>query len=158
MNGSPIRRNQIIIEVIVFLFVVLFLYAAGSKLTEYNKFIGQMGKSPILTNFAPTLAWAVPTVEIVICLMLMIPRFRLLGLYSAFTLMVLFTLYIAGILSFSKELPCACGGVLNSMGWAQHLVFNIVFVILGGVAIMLQLKINQANGNTESFSNQPQHI
>jgi uncharacterized membrane protein YphA (DoxX/SURF4 family) len=152
------KAKRIYLEIIVFLFILLFLYAAGSKLTEYNKFIGQMGKSPILTNFAPTLAWAVPTVEILICLMLMIPRWRLMGLYSAFTLMVVFTLYIAGILSFSKELPCACGGVLSSLGWAKHLVFNIVFVILGGTGIILQMKVSKTENNSESFSNEPQHI
>src|SRR5688572_19672863 len=97
INYSVNRKQQIVVEIIVFLFLLLFLYAACSKLTEYNKFIGQMGKSPILTNFAPILAWAVPAVEIIICLMLMITRWRLLGLYSAFTLMVVFTLYIAGI-------------------------------------------------------------
>src|SRR5688500_7137156 len=113
-------KKQIAIEIIVFLFVVLFLYAAGSKLVEYQKFIGQIGKSPLLTKYAETLAWMVPTVEIVIAVMLIIPRARMLGLYAAFGLMVMFTLYIIAILSFSAELPCSCGGVLSMLGWKEH--------------------------------------
>ncbi|MDQ2656909.1 MAG: hypothetical protein M3Y60_05770, partial [Bacteroidota bacterium] len=35
------------------------------------------------------------------------------------------------------ELPCSCGGVLNSLGWKAHLVFNIVFTLLSIVGIML---------------------
>lgn len=138
-------KKALLVEIIVFLFVVLFLYAAGSKLTEYNKFIGQMGMSPILTKFAPTLAWVVPAVEITIATMLIFPKTRLIGLYASFALMVVFTLYIAGILFFSKELPCACGGVLSSLGWKNHLFFNGFYVVLGIIGITLQVKLDENN-------------
>jgi uncharacterized membrane protein YphA (DoxX/SURF4 family) len=136
-------KKQIAIEIIVFLFVVLFLYAAGSKLVEYQKFIGQIGKSPLLTKYAGTLAWMVPTVEIIIAIMLIIPKIRLAGLYAAFGLMVMFTFYIIAILSFSKELPCSCGGVLSLLGWKEHLIFNIGFVLLGLTGIVLTNKKDQ---------------
>lgn len=140
--NKKIMKKEIVIEIIVFLFVLLFLYAAGSKLTEYNKFVGQMGKSPMLTDFAPTLAWAVPAVEIIVAIMLMTTRFRLAGMYAAFGLMFVFTLYIIAILSFSEHLPCSCGGVLSTLGWREHLVFNIFFVGLGLAGIMLLSKNN----------------
>jgi hypothetical protein len=130
-------KKQIAIEIIVFLFVVLFLYAAGSKLVEYQKFIGQIGMSPLITNYAETIAWAIPTVEIVISLMLIIPRFRLAGLYSAFGLMMVFTFYIVAMFASSTKLPCACGGVLSMLGWKNHLIFNIGFDLLGLAAIIL---------------------
>jgi uncharacterized membrane protein YphA (DoxX/SURF4 family) len=130
-------KKELIIEIIVFLFVVLFLYAAGSKLTEYNKFVGQMGKSPMLTDLAPLLAWIVPVVEIIVAVMLLISRLRLVGMYAAFGLMFVFTLYIIAILSFSKELPCSCGGVLSMLGWKEHLIFNTFYVGLGLSGIVL---------------------
>jgi uncharacterized membrane protein YphA (DoxX/SURF4 family) len=129
-------KKQIAIEIIVFLFVVLLLYAAGSKLVEYKQFIGQMGMSPLITNYAETLAWAVPTVEIIISLMLIIPRFRTAGLYSAFALMMMFTFYIVAMFASSTKLPCACGGVLSMLGWKNHLIFNIGFDLLGLTAII----------------------
>ncbi|MBT1711316.1 hypothetical protein KK062_23945 [Fulvivirgaceae bacterium PWU5] len=133
-------RRELIIEMIVFLFVLLFLYAAGSKVTEYKQFVGQMGKSPLLTDFAPTLAWLVPIVEIIISVLLIVHRTKLMGLYASFGLMLAFTLYIAAILMFSKELPCSCGGVLSMLGWKQHLIFNIAFVGLAVVGIVLMNK------------------
>lgn len=133
-------KKQIIIEVIVFLFIVLFLYAAGTKLVEYKMFVAQIGISPLLTNYATTIAWMIPTIEIVISLMLIIPRFRTAGLYAAFGLMVIFTFYIIAIFSISTKLPCACGGVFGILGWSWHLVFNIGFVLLGLVAIILNNK------------------
>jgi Methylamine utilisation protein MauE len=62
---------------------------------------------------------------------------RLEGLCAAFGLMILFTFYIAAIMTFSKELPCACGGVLSMLHWKGHLVFNIVFVGLAAMGIEL---------------------
>ena len=133
-------KKQIVVEIICFLFILLFVYAAGTKLTDYNKFIGQIGKSPLLTDYAEWIAWIVPSIELVIAVMLIIPKIRIVGLYAAFGLMVMFTFYIIAILSFSKELPCSCGGVLSLLGWKEHLIFNIGFVLLGLTGIILMNK------------------
>lgn len=131
-------KRSFIVEIICFLFIVLFLYTAGTKLTGYNTFVAQMGKSPLLTNYAGILAWLVPAIEIITAVLLMVPRTRLYGMYISFAMMVLFTLYVGAILSFSKELPCSCGGVISSLGWWQHLVFNTAFAVLGytGMALL----------------------
>lgn len=133
-------KRTVLIEIIIFLFVILFLYAAGTKLTDYDKFIAQIGKSPLLTNHASYIAWMIPAIEIFVAVLLIIPRTKLIGMYASFGLMVTFTLYIAAILSFSKELPCSCGGVLNSLDWEEHLVFNIGFTLLGFAGTMLMKK------------------
>lgn len=134
------KKRELVVEVIVFLFVVLFLYAAESKLTDYQHFIGQIGKSPLLTNFAGTIAWMIPVIEIIVCILLVIPRFRMIGFYAAFGLMTIFTFYIIAILSFSAVLPCSCGGILSTMGWKEHLIFNIAFVGLALTGIILMNK------------------
>lgn len=134
------RTKQNLVDIICYLFVLLFLYAATSKLIEYDKFQLQMSKSPIITNYASILVWLVPLAEIIISIMLLIERFKMLGLYLAFGLMLSFTLYIYAILNYSDSIPCSCGGVLQKMTWDQHLIFNIVFVVLGIVGILLYTK------------------
>jgi uncharacterized membrane protein YphA (DoxX/SURF4 family) len=130
-------KRKTIIETIVFLFILLFAYAAINKLMDYENFKSQLGKSPLITQFATVLSWAVPIVEIVIALTLPIQQLRLTALYSSFALMLIFTLYIAFILSFSPYIPCSCGGILETMGWTQHLVFNIFFTSLAILGIMI---------------------
>ncbi len=125
------KTKKIAVEIICFLFIFLFTYAAVTKLLDYQKFSVEIGKSPLLTNFAGVLAWAVPVGELIIAGMLAIGRFRQIGLYASFTLMVLFSAYIVAILQLDEGIPCSCGGVLESMGWTEHLVFNIFFVVLG---------------------------
>ena len=142
-------KRKIVIDVIIFLFILLFLYASLSKLIDYQKFDLQIRKSPLLTPFAGILAILVPVFEIVISLTLMIDRFRLIGLYASFSLMTMFTAYIFVILQFSDYIPCSCGGILQNMNWRQHLVFDIIFVLLSMIAILLYpaRSISKSNAN-----------
>nr|WP_068887649.1 MauE/DoxX family redox-associated membrane protein [Pedobacter panaciterrae] len=134
---------ELVVDVISYLFVLLFLYAAVSKLIEYDQFKIQIAKSPILTDFATILVWLVPAIEIIIAVLLVIPNRIMMGLYASLTLMFLFTAYIIIILNFSDSIPCSCGGVLAKMGWNEHLIFNVMFIIIAISGILLQEEIKQ---------------
>ena len=144
-----------VIGIIALLFMMLFTYAAVSKLVDVQTFAAQMSKSPLLTNYATVLAWAIPIGELVIVGLLM-STWRIYGLLASFTLMAGFTAYIIAILQLErKDIPCSCGGILNEMGWTEHLVFNTVFVLLGFVAVLLSstTKKNKMD-KTDSSPNQ----
>jgi uncharacterized membrane protein YphA (DoxX/SURF4 family) len=130
------NRKEILIDIVTALFVVLFVYAAASKLLDYDKFKVQIGQSPLLTAFSGVMAWLVPAVEIIVSAMLLTARFRLHGLYASFGLMVMFSAYIVVITRFSDYVPCSCGGVLERLNWNEHLIFNLTFVALGFVSIL----------------------
>jgi|ERR1044072_5565372 uncharacterized membrane protein YphA (DoxX/SURF4 family) len=138
--------------IIALLFVVLFLYTGISKLMEYSSFKEQIATSPILAPIAPIVAWALPLAEFAVAIALFIPAWRLRGLYASFALMLLFTGYIIAILSFSEELPCSCGGVLEEMSWDQHLIFNITFTLLSIAGAILEKKRRKAKntGNNDA--------
>lgn len=133
-------KRQLYVEIICILFVLLFMYAATSKLTDYQKFKVQLGQSPMLTVFATWVAWLIPAIEITISVMLATNRWRLTGLYASLSLMVMFTAYIIAITRYSEYVPCSCGGILEKMGWNEHLVFNSAFVILAVTGILLYSK------------------
>lgn len=132
ING---KKATIVITTIEVAYVLLFIYAATSKLLDFETFTVQLAQSPLLSAYAGIIAWLVPGIEIVIALLLMVPKFRTFALYAAFTLMVMFTAYIFIILNFSDFIPCSCGGVLEKLSWTQHLFFNLFFIILAGVAV-----------------------
>lgn len=131
------KWKELTIDIIAALYILLFLYAALTKLTDYEKFRVQLGQSPLLTSIAGFVAWFIPAVEILLATMLTFTRTRLLAMYGSFTLMVMFTAYIVAILNFSDFIPCNCGGLLQSMQWSEHLVFNIVFAGLAASAILM---------------------
>lgn len=137
---SKVSLKSSIVEIICYLYVLLFVYAAVSKLLDFENFQVQLGQSPLLSAFAVGVAWLVPGTELLIALALIIPKFRSIGLLAALSLMTMFTAYIFIMLHFSSFVPCSCGGILEKMSWNVHLAFNIVFVILAAVAIVLDYK------------------
>jgi uncharacterized membrane protein YphA (DoxX/SURF4 family) len=130
-------KKAITLEIITSLLMLLFIYAGLSKLLDFQTFKVELGKSPLLTAFAGGVALFIPTIEIIIAGILAIPRWRWIGLYAAYSLMLMFTAYIIAILKFSDYIPCSCGGILQNMSWNTHLVFNVVFVLLALTGIML---------------------
>jgi hypothetical protein len=130
-------KNNVAVEVICFLFILLFVYAAVSKFIDFENFRIELSKSPVLTVYSRYLAWFIPSLEILISLMLTSSSFKLIGLYASFTLMVLFTSYLIAILKFSFFIPCSCGGILEGLNWDTHIIFNSIFIILSLIAIML---------------------
>ncbi|RNL90680.1 hypothetical protein ED312_05750 [Sinomicrobium pectinilyticum] len=147
-----VRHKSIFIEIICFFFILLFVYAAVNKLMDVQKFTVQIGQSPLLTNIAGFTAWFIPIIEIIVALLLAWPKTRLIGMYAAFSLMVMFTAYIIAILSFSEKIPCSCGGVLEKLGWTEHLIFNIAFILLGLSGILLsQTKKDTSNLSTSRY-------
>jgi uncharacterized membrane protein YphA (DoxX/SURF4 family) len=135
---NALKNNLVII--ISYLYVLLFVYAAVSKLLDFNTFQVQLGQSPLLSAFAGWVSWTVVLSELLIAGLLLFDKTKNVALYLAFALMVMFTAYIIIILNFSSFVPCSCGGVLEKMGWTEHLIFNIGFIVLAAVGIILQQK------------------
>jgi uncharacterized membrane protein YphA (DoxX/SURF4 family) len=136
MKTAPKFTNKII-AFISYLFVFLFIYAAISKLLDYNDFSIKIGQSPLLSPFAGYVAIGVPVIELIIALGLLLPSWRITSLFASLCLMTAFTVYIFIILNFSSFVPCSCGGILEKLGWTEHLIFNLVFVVLAIIGLVL---------------------
>ena len=125
---------------ITFLFILLFLYAAFTKLIDGNKFYDNVNNSPILGGevIASLISWIIPFAELAVALLLSWSKTRLIGMYAGLGLLMIFTAYIVGILFFSPYIPCSCGGVTTLLSWNQHLLFNLLCVVLAvfGIALM----------------------
>jgi len=136
------------IKAVSYFFIVLFIYASVSKLLDFENFQVQIAQSPLLSSYAGFISHLVIIVELIIVLLLSIPRIKKIGLYASMALMVAFTIYIYLILNFSDFVPCSCGGILEKLGWTEHLVFNMVCVVLTLIGIILQ----ENNDITRMFS------
>lgn len=129
------KRMNYLPLIIAYFFILLFLYAAVSKILDFENFQVQIGQSPLLSAYAGFISYAVILVEMIIAVLLSFERSRKIGLYCSAALMSAFTIYIYLILNYSDFVPCSCGGILEKLGWTEHLIFNIVCVILGITAI-----------------------
>jgi uncharacterized membrane protein YphA (DoxX/SURF4 family)/uncharacterized protein YxeA len=130
--------KNVIVELICFLYVLLFVYAAVSKILDFENFQAQLGQSPLLSPFADFVSISVILLELIIAVLLSINRTKYFALWCSVALMSMFTTYIVIILNFSYFIPCSCGGILEKLGWKEHFIFNIVFLLLAIVAIRLK--------------------
>jgi len=135
-----INKKEYIIFIISLLFVFIFSYTAIDKLHHLEKFSRGVSKIPYVGGMAMWIGWGVPLAELLISALLIIPRYNRLGLRLATGLMGIFTLYLGLMLAFAEKRMCHCGGVIESMGWKEHLLFNITLMLLGGWALYLKQK------------------
>ena len=80
---------------------------------DFGNFQVQIAQSPLLSAYAGFISYATIIVELLIVVTLIVPKFRLIGLYSSMGIMIAFTIYIYLILNFSDFVPCSCGGLLE---------------------------------------------
>lgn len=134
-----IRKTPV--ELIAALLVLLFIYTAFSKILDMDAFRKQMLNQPLPETLKQNLVWLVPTAEIIDSIFLIIKPTRLFGFSLAFILMLAFTIYVGLILTKTfAYVPCSCGGVLNTLSWEAHLIFNIAFTLLALAGIILERK------------------
>ena len=151
------RLAYFTVSIIEYLFITLFIYTGFSKLLDLDTFQFQTHRSPYLENISSFVSYTIPTAELLVVLAIVISKFRNLpnegrifqwlrkngtklenlGLYGALFLMALFTDYVRDMLNKSSYLPCSCGGILSSMSWDTHLVFNSIFTTLAIAGIVL---------------------
>ena len=122
------------------LLTLLFVYTAVSKLIELDTFQWRMERMPYIAPYASFLSWAVPFLELIIAGLLWLPRYQIMALYASFVLLGCFTLYIVLVLKFSDSVPCSCGGAISALGWTDHILLNVSFMVLALLGILWSKK------------------
>jgi putative oxidoreductase len=120
-------------ELLAALLILLFVYTAVSKLLSFRRFQTVLSYSPLIGRYSKALAYTIPGVELLVAALLFLPQTRTKGFAGSILLMAAFTGYIAYMLLFEPHLPCSCGGVISSMNWTGHLLFNLVFTLVAWI-------------------------
>jgi hypothetical protein len=128
-------KKSFILSATTGLLIVLWLYAALTKLIDYPHFIATLQHSPLLDQLAIQIGWTLLTVEIGFVILLLVPKLQAWGLYGSAILLLLFSAYILYMLLYAAHLPCSCGGVIQKLSWKQHLIFNGAFLLISVLGI-----------------------
>lgn len=131
-----LQNTNIIYKLSKILLVLLFAYAGSSKLLGHELFLSQLKQIDMLKAIAGPVSFLLPFLEILIAVLMGVERVQAFGLWSAAFLMTTFTFYVAAMLILKSSLPCTCGGVVSSMTWKQHLLFNVFFMLLSWNALL----------------------
>ncbi|MBJ7880975.1 MauE/DoxX family redox-associated membrane protein [Gelidibacter salicanalis] len=124
--------------VVSLLFILLFVYAGMSKLLDFETFQAQLEQFLFFGGFVAWVSHGVILLELLIAGLLCFGKTRLLGFYLSFFLILLFTAYILTIINLAANVPCSCGGVLDALGWKEHLIFNVFFIGQDLIGILIE--------------------
>ncbi|WP_368856059.1 MauE/DoxX family redox-associated membrane protein [Gelidibacter salicanalis] len=127
-----VKHKRVLTEIISLILILLFAYAGVTKFLEGKMFYNNIRNSPIFggETIATIVAIVIPVGEIVTSFLIAWRRTRLIGLYGALVLMLLFTGYTVTLLFFTNTVPCSCGGIISLLSWEQHLMFILVLLLL----------------------------
>lgn len=132
-----IKINEAIVFIICLACIFLFLSSAYSKFAEHERFIHGLSRIPVISSLAPAISWIVPFIEVIVSLLLIIPKTLKTGLYLFTCVMAVFTLYIGIMLIWADKLPCHCNLFIEKLSWGQHLQFNLACILLAIIALRL---------------------
>lgn len=125
-------------------FIVLFGIAGADKIANLAAFQDGLKNSPFIPAWG---AW--PTAYMVVAafygtaILLLIgfwkPPMMRIGLWCATALLLIFTLYVAAIVTGMTYKPCTCIGLDEGLGldWGAHLLLNVVLLVLAGTTMLL---------------------
>lgn len=126
-------------EVVAWVLALLFFYTGISKLVDWEGTIHHMYNQVFPFWVAAILVYLLPFSELMIGMLLLIPKTRSLGFLLSFFVMAVFTLYVGTVwLGFYGWVPCSCGGVISQLSWGEHLVFNLFFLGVAGIGMNLR--------------------
>ncbi|MEO8794260.1 MAG: MauE/DoxX family redox-associated membrane protein [Daejeonella sp.] len=121
--------------------ILLWTYAAMSKLLDYNQSRTRMLEQVFPVSVSEILVWVVPVAELITAALLLFKKTRLSGLNASLFLLLQFTSYIILVMSgLFGRISCYCGGILEKMTWGQHLYFNLVFLTLTLFGLVIHQK------------------
>ncbi len=125
-------------DVIIYGYAFLYMYTGWAKFMDISTFIRGNSKIPHLGQYAKLIGYGIPSLEIVLAVLLVIPVYRIkrFALWTSILLMAVFIIYLSLMVKFAEKKLCHCGGVIESMGWKTHIVFNIIWLIAGIFALV----------------------
>ena len=123
-------------------FILFWLFAAGSQLSDFDKFRGEMNNQVFSITVSDILVYIIPVIEITIAGLLAFKSTRFIGTVFTSLLMVLFTTYISlALLNVFNRMPCNCAGFLgHNSSWTANLIFNLFVVAIAMIGLILTYK------------------
>jgi hypothetical protein len=143
-----VKNNNTISTLITIALLLLWIPVSLDKLLNFVTFKVGILRQPFSDDLGKLLIYSLPVLEIAVVLLLIIQAWRTLGLWLSTLLMATFTGYVGlALLGAWEKLPCGCGSVISYLSWKQHFWFNLFFLMLSIIGILLQRNIHRSDGS-----------
>ncbi|UCS92302.1 hypothetical protein KZP23_16560 [Echinicola marina] len=114
----------------------LYTYTAISKWYDWQATELALYNQVFPEWLGTILLYSLPPAELALAILLVGKRTVGPALWLSLGLLTVFTGYIFLVLiGVFNRVPCSCGGVLSALGWEEHLVFNLTFIVINLIGL-----------------------
>lgn len=125
------------------LLILLWTYTGIDKILHWQDSRKAFHNQTFPAELAEVLAYAVPTIELLIALLLLFSVSRWWGYLSSILLLTVFTTYVGLIwVGAFPRVPCNCAGVLESLSWKAHFWLNSGMIGISIIGLYFTKKRN----------------
>ena len=146
--------NIILSDLCTSLMVLLFTYAGASKLLQQDVFRIQLINVPVIKKYRDIFALTLPIFELLLAVLMIVKHTRVAGLVVSLVTLCILIAYLSISLLTNSDLPCHCGGVINSLSWKQHIFFNLFFIVVATFGLYTQRSVKlsaKSSGRKNSY-------
>ncbi|WP_289030361.1 MauE/DoxX family redox-associated membrane protein [uncultured Algoriphagus sp.] len=123
-NLSPIKLLP------SYLLAFLWTYTGLDKLIRFEQSRKAFHNQTFPAELADVLSYAVPLAELLLAILLVFQITRWWGYLGSILLLTVFITYVGLIwVGAFPRVPCNCAGLIDSMGWREHLILNSAFLV-----------------------------
>lgn len=135
------KTKAVIVEIIIALLGIFWVYASITKLLDYDTYWRQVMHYIQNNVWAKGIAIVLPILQFLTAIGLVFRQSRIMALLISLVMLLFFTGLIIYLLYFAAVTPCSCNGIVSGFSWKQHLLFNIVFLLINITGIVLMIKV-----------------
>lgn len=119
--------------------ILLWTYTGLDKLIRFELSRKAFHNQTFIPELAEVLSYAVPAVELLIALLLLFSVTRWWGFLGSLLLLTVFITYVGLIwVGAFPRVPCNCAGILESLGWAEHFILNLICIGIAVIGLKLE--------------------
>ena len=135
------RLIEFIQQFLPFSLIFFFTYSALGKLLDLESFQTVIKNLPLIgqSSTVSIIGYLTPFAELIVALLIAIPRSRYIGLLAAVPVLLLFTSFIVYILFLNPDSSCSCIKPISILTRGQQLYVNGGFILL----LLITLKIRK---------------
>lgn len=121
------------------LLILLWTYTGLDKLIRFSESRKAFLNQPMPNELEEVLAFSIPGIELLLALLLLFSVTRWWGYLGSILLLSVFTTYVGLIwVGAFPRVPCNCAGILESLGWAEHFVLNMICIVIAVWGLRLE--------------------
>ena len=124
--------------------MLIFSYSGFFKVQNFTEFKTGLLKTGIFSQaWLHTSALTIVGAEVLICILLL--KWPKTGVWGCFMASIGFTAYISYLYQNNVYSECGCGGILNTLSYPNHMVFNISMIVASALYLLVNKKVALSN-------------